>query len=103
MVAVTGGTTLTNWLQLLVSGITLGAIYALMALGYVTIYRTSHVVNMAQGCFVMMGTIFAYSLLNEIGSPYWLSTVVTIPAVVVRGDVICQVILKPIMKAPPAT
>ena len=58
---------MTEWLQLLVSGITLGAIFSLVALGYVTIYRTSQVVNMAQGSFVMLGTLFAYSLLNERG------------------------------------
>ena len=47
----------TKWLQLLVSGITVGAIYALIALGYVTIYRTSRVVNFAQGSFVMLGAL----------------------------------------------
>ena len=63
---------MTEWLQLLVSGITLGAIYSLVALGFVTIYRTSRVVNMAQGSFVMFGALFAYSFLNEWGWPYWL-------------------------------
>jgi branched-chain amino acid transport system permease protein len=93
---------MTEWFQLLVSGITLGAIYALVALGFVTIYRTSKVVNMAQGSFVMLGTMFTYSLLNELGWPFWVSAIVSIIGVVVLGVLIFQVILKPMLKAPPA-
>jgi branched-chain amino acid transport system permease protein len=92
----------TEWLQLLVSGVTLGAIFSLVALGFVTIYRTSKVVNMAQGSFVMLGTMFAYSLLNEWGWPFWLSAIVSIVGVIVVGVLIFQVILKPMLKAPPA-
>jgi branched-chain amino acid transport system permease protein len=92
----------TEWLQLLVSGISLGAIFSLVALGFVTIYRTSKVVNMAQGSFVMLGTMFAYSFLNELGWPFWLSAIVSIVGVIVIGVLIFQVILKPMLKAPPA-
>ncbi len=48
---------MSTWLQYILTGITMGSIYSLIGLGYVTIYRTSHVVNMAQGSFVMMGGI----------------------------------------------
>ena len=58
---------LSQWLQLLISGITTGMIYALVGLGYVTIYRTSRVVNFAQGSFVMLGALITYSLLSERG------------------------------------
>jgi len=92
----------TEWLQLLVSGITLGAIFSLVALGFVTIYRTSKVVNMAQGSFVMLGTLFAYSLLNELGWPFWLSGIVAVLGVILIGVLMFQVILKPMLKAPPA-
>ena len=93
---------MTEWLQLLVSGITLGAIFSLVALGFVTIYRTSKVVNMAQGSFVMLGTLFAYSLLNELGWPFWLSGLVSIVGVIVVGVLMFQIVLKPMLKAPPA-
>jgi branched-chain amino acid transport system permease protein len=92
----------TEWLQLLVSGITLGAIFSLVALGFVTIYRTSKVVNMAQGSFVMLGTLFAYSVLNEWGWPFWLAAIVSIVGVIVVGVLMFQVVLKPMLKAPPA-
>jgi branched-chain amino acid transport system permease protein len=92
----------TEWLQLLVSGITLGAIFSLVALGFVTIYRTAKVVNMAQGSFVMLGTLFAYSFLNEWGWPFWLAAIVSIVGVIAVGVLMFQVILKPMLKAPPA-
>jgi len=44
-----------KWIQLLVTGITMGSVYSLIALGYVTIYKTSRIVNLAQGAFVMFG------------------------------------------------
>ncbi len=51
-----------EFLQFLLSGITVGAIYALVGLGFSIIYNASHVINFAQGEFVMiggMGTVFA--------------------------------------------
>jgi branched-chain amino acid transport system permease protein len=38
-----------EWVQYLITGITMGSIYALIALGFVTIYRSSRIANMAQG------------------------------------------------------
>lgn len=49
-------------IQFLVSGITVGAIYAMVALGFTLIYNSSHVVNFAQGEFVMLGGMITASL-----------------------------------------
>jgi branched-chain amino acid transport system permease protein len=89
---------LVKWVQLLVTGITMGSIYSLIALGYVTIYRTSRIVNMAQGAFVMFGGFFAYSLLSEVGLPYWLSAILSIVAVVVLSAVMYLLVLRPLVK-----
>ncbi|HEY3555604.1 MAG TPA: branched-chain amino acid ABC transporter permease, partial [Casimicrobiaceae bacterium] len=43
------------WIQLLVTGITVGAIYALVALGFSIVFNASGVINFAQGEFVMIG------------------------------------------------
>ena len=51
-------------LQFLLSGVTVGAVYALVALGFTIIYNASDVVNFAQGEFVMLGgmiTVMAYT------------------------------------------
>jgi branched-chain amino acid transport system permease protein len=90
---------MSTWLQYLVTGITMGSIYALIGLGYVTIYRTSHVVNMAQGSFVLMGGFFGYSLLKESGLPYWASIILSIVAVVVVAIGMYLLVLKQIMKS----
>ncbi len=87
-----------KWLQLLVTGITVGSIYSLIALGYVTIYRTSRIVNMAQGAFVMFGAFFTYSLLSEVGLPYWLSAVLAIVAVVILAILMYLLALRPLIK-----
>jgi branched-chain amino acid transport system permease protein len=90
---------MSTWLQYIVTGITMGSVYALIGLGYVTIYRTSHVVNMAQGSFVMMGGFFAYSLLKERGLPYWASIILGIIAVMIIAVGMYLLVLKRIMKS----
>ena len=55
-------------LQFLVTGITVGAIYALVALGFSIVFNASNVINFAQGEFVMIGGMSAVSLL-AIGAP----------------------------------
>jgi branched-chain amino acid transport system permease protein len=92
------GDRLVKWIQLLVTGITVGSIYSLIALGYVTIYRTSRIVNMAQGAFVMFGAFFAYAFLSEIGLPYWLAAILSIVCVAVLGMVMYLLVLRPLIK-----
>jgi branched-chain amino acid transport system permease protein len=90
---------MSTWIQYIVTGVTMGSIYALIGLGYVTIYRTSHVVNMAQGSFVMLGAFFAYSLLSEAGLPYWASIILSIVAVAAISVGMYVLVLKRIMKS----
>lgn len=87
-----------DWLQLLIAGITQGAIFSLIALGYVTIYRTSRVVNMAQGSFVMLGALFTYSFLEEMGLPFWLSAVIAIGGVIVVGLLMYRLVILPVLR-----
>jgi len=89
---------LAKWIQLLVTGITMGSIYSLIALGYVTIYRTSRIVNMAQGAFVMFGGFFAYSFLSELGLPYWLSALLGIVGVAILSVIMYLLVLRPLVK-----
>ena len=56
--------------QVLFSGLALGAIYALVALGFVLIIRATNVVNFAQGDFAMLGA-FAMVAFLQAGVPYW--------------------------------
>jgi branched-chain amino acid transport system permease protein len=89
---------LAQWLQLAISGIVAGSIYALVGLGYVTIYRTSRVVNFAQGSFVMLGALITYSLLTELGLPFWLSGILSVIAVVMIAVAMYFLFVAPVMK-----
>jgi len=71
--------------QLLSSGITMGAIYALVALGFVTISRASQIINFAQGEFVMLGGVVTFFLLNGVKLPYPVAALATIVVVVLIG------------------
>jgi branched-chain amino acid transport system permease protein len=87
-----------KWLQLLVTGITMGAVYSVIALGFVTIYRSSRIVNMAQGSFVMFGGFFAFSMFQELGLPYWLSGIIGVLLVVILAVIMWLLVLKPMLK-----
>ena len=58
---------------LLATGITTGALYSLVALGIVVIYKATEVVNFAHGEMFMLGGFFAYTFHVMFGLPYVLS------------------------------
>ena len=72
-------------LQLLFTGLGIGSIYALVALGFVLIYRATNVVNFAQGDFAMLGAFSMTVLIINLGLPYWLSILITVSAMAVFG------------------
>ncbi|MCB2147733.1 MAG: branched-chain amino acid ABC transporter permease [Deltaproteobacteria bacterium] len=59
--------------QLVVSGIVVGSIYALAALGFVLIYKSSKVLNIAHGQIIAAGAFIAYALTGMAGIPIYLS------------------------------
>jgi branched-chain amino acid transport system permease protein len=63
-------------LQLLFTGLGIGSIYALVALGFVLIYRATNVVNFAQGDFAMLGAFSMVVLCIDLGLPYWLGILI---------------------------
>jgi branched-chain amino acid transport system permease protein len=60
-----------DWLQYVFSGLTIGAIYALVALGYNIIYSVTEIINFAQGEFVMLGGLSAVFLMGTLHLPIW--------------------------------
>src|SRR5450756_350701 len=65
-------------LQLLFTGLGIGSIYALVALGFVLIYRATNVVNFAQGDFAMLGAFSMVVLCIDLELPYWLAIPLTV-------------------------
>jgi branched-chain amino acid transport system permease protein len=84
---------------LLSSGITMGAIYALVALGFVTIARASQIINFAQGEFVMLGGVITFFLLNVLNFPYLLAALVAILMVILIGFLMHVSVFYPLRKA----
>jgi branched-chain amino acid transport system permease protein len=85
---------MTEFLQFLFSGVTVGSIYALTALGFIIIYNASGVVNFAQGEFVMIGgmtTAFAVSL----GMPLWAAALVAVVVTVIVGLLLQVLAIRP--------
>ncbi len=86
-------------LQFLFSGLTVGAVYALVALGFTIIYNASDVVNFAQGEFVMLGgmiTVFTF----EAGLPLPLAAVVAILVTSAIGVALNKLAIEPARGAP---
>jgi branched-chain amino acid transport system permease protein len=83
-----------------VSGLATGCVYALIALGFVLIFKATDVVNFAQGEFVMASGFISYTLLIGLGFPYGLVLVATIVLSGLMGVVLERVVVRPIMDAP---
>ena len=84
--------------QSLVNGIGIGLVYGLVAVGFCVIYNASGIVNFAQGVFVMLGGMFAHTLLTRAGLPIGLSAIISIAAVAIVGVLVQILIISPMMK-----
>jgi branched-chain amino acid transport system permease protein len=85
------------FLQLVVSGVTLGMVYALVALGFVIILKCSQAFNIAQGHFVMIGGYLGYTFLVTFNLPIWASLLLAIATAIVMGLVIERFALRPLV------
>ncbi|MEI2736770.1 MAG: branched-chain amino acid ABC transporter permease [Rhodoblastus sp.] len=85
---------LAQFLQFLFSGVTVGAIYALAALGFTLIYNASNVINFAQGEFIMLGGVLTVVFLKT-GMPMPLAIALAIAASALAGMVIEKLAIEP--------
>ena len=86
-------------LQQVFSGLAAGSIYASVALALVMIYRSTDLVNFAQGEMAMFSTYIAWTLVNA-GLPFWLAFLITLAASFVGGMIIERVVIRPVENAP---
>jgi branched-chain amino acid transport system permease protein len=84
-----------EFFQQLVFGLAIGAVYGSLALAIVLIYRTTHVVNFAQGEMAMFTTFIAWSLIENHGFTFWAAFFVTIGIAFVLGAGIERVVIRP--------
>lgn len=82
-------------LQLIIGGLAIGACYALIALAMVIIYKTSEVLNFAQGEMAMLCTFVAFTLLSEQNVPFFWAISITLMFALVLGVVLELLFLRP--------
>lgn len=89
-----------KFLQLTITGLSTGMIYALIALGFVIIYKSSDVINFAQGELMVVGAYLAYGFIVQFGLPSSLGVAATLAVAVVIGVLIERLVLRPMIGEP---
>lgn len=92
---------MTQFLSLLLNGISLGAIYALVAMGFAVIFKASEVVNFAHGSLLLLGAYLIARLHGTIG--FWPAVVVGIAGTALVGLLVERVLIRPLRGAPVIT
>jgi branched-chain amino acid transport system permease protein len=87
-------------LVLLTNGVMIGLMYALIALGFVLIYKATDAINFAQGEFVMFAGFLAAGAADIAGAPFWVCALLAIAGMVVLGFGLERVVLRPLIGRP---
>jgi branched-chain amino acid transport system permease protein len=84
-------------LQSLISGIVVGSIYALIALGFVLIYKSTAVINFSQGELLMFGAYLCLTLVVALKIPFWVAFIATLLASGLVGLLLERLFLRPMI------
>ena len=87
-------------LYLLTNGVMIGLMYALIALGFVLIYKATDAINFAQGEFVMFAGFIAAGAAEFIHAPFWIAAGLAIAGMVALGFALERVVLRPLIGRP---
>ena len=90
---------MTNLIQTLISGLSLGSIYALIALGYTMVYGIAKMLNFAHGDVIMVGAYSGIVAVAQLGLSPWVTVIVSIVVCAVLGVVIEFCAYKPLRQA----
>jgi branched-chain amino acid transport system permease protein len=87
-------------LALVLNGVMIGLMYALIALGFVLIYKATDAINFAQGEFVMFAAFIAAGAAGLAGLSFWVSALLAVAGMVVLGFGLERVVLRPLIGRP---
>lgn len=90
-------------LFLVINGITVGGVYALVALGFVLIYKATGAVNFAQGEVLLLGAYLVYAFLGQAGWPVWASVLASFTVAMAVGWLVERLFLRPLVGEPVAS
>src|SRR5688572_871582 len=89
------------FLQVIFGGLTQGSIYAMIALGFTLVYRSTTVINFAHGEFVMLGALIAISFATGMQLPLYVAVPAAIAITAIIGIVCERVLVRPVRMQPP--
>ena len=88
-----------SFLSYLINGISLGSIYAIIALGYTMVYGIARMLNFAHGDIIMVGGFVIFTIVSTMGMPPMVGILAAVAACTVLGVVIERVAYKPLRGA----
>jgi len=83
-----------------ITGIAIGMVYALIALGFALIWKSSRVANLALGQLVLISSWFTYGMLMQLKFPFWFGMIMTVAFAVLLGWLIERLALRPLIGQP---
>ncbi|MGK5074451.1 branched-chain amino acid ABC transporter permease [Janthinobacterium sp. ZB1P44] len=89
--------------EVLIGGLLSGVMYALVAIGFVLIYKASGVFNFAQGAMVFFAALTCVGIMDKFGLSLWLAIPLTMVTMIVLGMAIERVVLRPLVNQPEIT
>jgi branched-chain amino acid transport system permease protein len=89
--------------EVLIGGLLSGVMYALVAIGFVLIYKASGVFNFAQGAMVFFAALTCVGFIDKFGVSIWLAIPMTMVVMVLLGLAIERVVLRPLVNQPEIT
>jgi branched-chain amino acid transport system permease protein len=87
-------------LVLVTNGVMIGLMYALIALGFVLIYKATDAINFAQGEFVMFAGFIAAGAAALAGAPFWVCALLSVGGMIALGFALERVVLRPLIGQP---
>ena len=87
-------------LQYLINGISIGSVYAIIALGYTMVYGIAKMLNFAHGDVIMIGAYISFCVTSYLGLPAWVSVIAAVVVCTVLGIVIEGLAYKPLRGTP---
>jgi branched-chain amino acid transport system permease protein len=90
----------TEFLQLLIIGLSVGSIYAIVSVGFVLVFKATEVFNFAQGNLMVVGAYFGYTFIHSVGLPNILAIICAVLLAAVLGVVLHYSLFKPMLGKP---
>lgn len=91
---------MTQFWQLAFDGLALGAAYALIALGFVIVYRSSEVLNFAQGAMLLVGAYLVSTFTVNTGLPFWVAAILSVLLMAAGGLAFQVLVLRRMLGKP---